>query len=43
MAYFSKLDDKNGVTQVTRVNNSVLLDENGVEQESKGIEFLRNL
>ena len=43
MAYFSKLDDNNVVTQVTSVNNSVLLDENGVEQESKGIEFLRNL
>tara|TARA_Y100001938_G_scaffold150634_1_gene242547 strand:+ start:1896 stop:2375 length:480 start_codon:yes stop_codon:yes gene_type:complete len=43
MAYFSKLDDNNVVIQVVSVNNSVLLDENGVEQESKGIEFLHNL
>ena len=43
MAYFSKLDDNNVVTQVVSVNNSVLLDENNVEQESKGIEFLHNL
>ena len=43
MAYFSKLDDNNVVIQVVSVNNSVLLDENNVEQESKGIEFLHNL
>ena len=43
MAYFAKLDENNIVTQVVGVKNDVLLDENKVEQESKGIEFLRNL
>ena len=43
MACFAKINDSNVVTQVESVHNSVLLDENNVEQESKGIEFLRNL
>lgn len=40
MAHFAKLDDNNVVISVCSVNNAVLEDENGVEQESKGIEFL---
>ena len=43
MSHFSKLDENNIVVQVTGVDGSILVDENGVEQESKGVEFLRNL
>lgn len=43
MAYFAKLDENNIVTQVVGVKDDILLDENQVEQESKGVEFLRNL
>ncbi len=40
MAHFAKLDDNNVVLEVNVVNNQVLLDEQGIEQEQKGIEFL---
>lgn len=40
MAHFAKLDENNVVLEVHVVNNAELLDENGVEQESKGIAFL---
>jgi len=40
MAHFAKLDDNNIVINVHRVNNNELLDENGVEQEAKGLAFL---
>lgn len=40
MAYFAKLDENNKVIEVHAVHNNELLDENGVEQEYKGIEFL---
>jgi len=43
MAYFAKLETGNEVTEVVTVENSVILDENNVEQESLGQEFLRNL
>jgi hypothetical protein len=43
MASFAKIDQNNVVTQVIAVNNEVIIDENGVEQESLGIEFLRKL
>ena len=43
MAHFAKLGVGNEVTQVVVVENSVILDENNVEQESLGQEFLRNL
>jgi hypothetical protein len=43
MANFAKLNENNIVTQVVVVNDEVITDENGVEQEFKGIEFLRNL
>jgi hypothetical protein len=43
MAHFAQLDENNIVTQVIVVNNNELLDENGVEQESKGIAFCQSL
>ena len=42
MAHFAKLDDNNVVLEVHIVHNNELLDENGVEQEQKGIDFLIN-
>ena len=38
MAHFARLEN-NFVTQVIVINNEVLLDENGVEQESIGAQF----
>lgn len=38
MAHFARLED-NIVREVIVVNNEVLLDENGVEQESIGAQF----
>jgi hypothetical protein len=43
MASFAKLNNENIVIQVISVNNAVITDSNGIEQESLGIEFLRNL
>ena len=43
MAHFAQLDDNNIVTQVIVVDNSELLDSNGVEQEAIGITFCTNL
>ena len=40
MAHFARLGIDNIVEEVTRVHNDELLDSDGVEQESKGIEFL---
>ena len=42
MAYFAKLDKNNIVTKVTPVSNDDIK-ENGVEKESKGIAFCKNL
>lgn len=42
MAHFAKLEN-NIVTQVIVVNNEVLLDENGIEQESIGAQFCQDL
>ena len=42
MAHFAKLDENNIVTDVVVVNNEVI-DDNGVESEAKGVEFLRTL
>ena len=42
MAHFAKLEN-NLVTQVIVVNNNELLNENGIEQESKGIAFCQSL
>jgi len=40
MAHFAKLDENNVVLEVHVVHNNELLDENGIEQEQKGIDFL---
>lgn len=42
MAHFAKLEN-NTVQQVIVVNNEVLKDENGIEQESIGIAFCEEL
>lgn len=43
MAHFAKLDENNKVVHVEAVNNAVITDENGTEQESLGIAFLRDV
>jgi hypothetical protein len=43
MAYFAKLNTENIVEKVVSVNNSVITDNNGNEQEQLGIDFLNNL
>lgn len=43
MAHFAQLDESNTVIQVIVVNNDVILDENGIESEQVGIDFLRGL
>ena len=43
MAHFAKLDENNIVVQVEAVHNDVITDENGVEQESLGQNFLRSI
>jgi hypothetical protein len=43
MAHFAGIGLDNVVQQVIVVNNAELLDENGVEQESRGQEFCRTL
>ena len=41
MAHFAKLDSSGRVIEVHVVHNNELLDENGVEQETRGVDFLR--
>jgi len=43
MAHFAEIGLNNIVQQIIVVDNNELLDDNGVEQESKGQEFCRNL
>lgn len=43
MAHFAEIGLNNTVLQVIVVHNNELLDENGVEQESRGQDFCRNL
>ena len=43
MAHFAEIDDNNVVIRVTVVNNDILKDENSVEQESLGLEYLTHL
>ena len=43
MAHFALLDQDKNVMKVIVVNNNVITDENGVEQESIGVEFCRKL
>jgi hypothetical protein len=41
MAHFAKIEN-NTVAQVIVINNEVLLDENGIEQESIGAQFCQD-
>ena len=43
MAHFAKIGVNNKVLQVVCVNNDVILDADGVENEAMGIAFCRNL
>lgn len=43
MAHFAELGEDNIVLRVIVVANEELLDENGDESETKGVEFCRNL
>lgn len=43
MAHFAKLDKNNIVTEVIVVNNEVITDENGNENEQLGIDFCKQL
>ena len=43
MAHFAELDENNIVLRVIVVANEDILDDNGQESESKGIEFCSNL
>ena len=43
MAHFAKLDENNVVLSVHVVNNDVITDENGDEQESLGVCILKGL
>lgn len=42
MAHFAQLDENNMVTWVTYLDNSIIIDENGEEQESLGIQHIHN-
>jgi hypothetical protein len=43
MAYFAKLGTGNIVENVISINNSVITDNNGVEQEQLGVDFINKL
>jgi hypothetical protein len=43
MAYFAKLGTGNIVEQVISINNTVITDSNGVEQEQLGVDFINKL
>lgn len=43
MAHFAKLDNNNIVIDILVVANQDILDENGNESESKGIQFLKKI
>lgn len=43
MAYFAKLNNNNIVEQVISINNAVITDANGVEQEQLGVDFINQL
>lgn len=43
MAHFAKLDENNIVIEVIVVNNEVITDENGNENEQLGIDFCKQL
>ena len=43
MAHFAKINSNNVVEQVIVVNNEVLKDDKGIEQESIGVAFCQSL
>jgi len=43
MAYFAKLGTGNIIETVISINNSVITDSNGVEQEQLGVDFINKL
>jgi hypothetical protein len=43
MAYFAKLGTGNIVEQVISINNAVITDANGIEQEQLGVDFINKL
>jgi len=43
MAHFATLDESNIVTNVEVINNDIIINGDGVEQEELGIDFLTNL
>jgi hypothetical protein len=43
MAYFAKLGVGNAVEQIISINNSVITDSNGIEQEKLGVDFINKL
>ena len=43
MAHFAELDDNNKVIRIIVVNNAVLLDSQGSENEQLGIDFCKSL
>lgn len=43
MAHFAQLDENNDVVQVVVLNNSIITDGDGVEQESLGVTHLQNI
>ena len=43
MAYFAKLNSGNIVENVISINNAVITDANGVEQEQLGVDFINQL
>jgi hypothetical protein len=43
MAYFAKLGTGNIVENVISINNAVITDSNGVEQEQLGVDFINKL
>ena len=43
MAYFAKLGTGNIIETVISINNSVITDNNGIEQEQLGVDFINQL
>ena len=43
MAHFAKLGTGNIIEQVISINNSVITDANGIEQEKLGVDFINKL
>ena len=43
MAHFAKLGTGNIVEQIISINNTVITDSNGVEQEQLGVDFINKL